>query len=118
MATQLVGVVKSKTLDKSTTEGEYCSLSHGTQEAMWLRRLLKDILEILDKASTIVEDTCGAIELSKNPSFYEFTKHTDVSYHFVREQVKLNNIILNYCQTQDMVADVMTKGLTHETFKN
>ena len=108
---------KQNTVAKSTTEAEYVALSHATQEAIWLRRLLTDIREILDNASTIFEDYCGAIELSKNPRFHERTKHIDVSYHFVREQVKLNNIIVKYCPTQDMLADVMTKGLAKDTFQ-
>ena len=108
---------KQNTVAKSTTEAEYVALSHATQEAIWLRRLLKDIREILDNASTIFEDNCGAIELSKNPRFHERTKHIDVSYHFVREQVKLNNIIVKYCPTQEMLADVMTKGLAKDTFQ-
>ena len=35
----------------------------------------------------------------------------------MREQVNLNNVIVKYCPTQDMLADVMTKGLTKETFQ-
>ena len=73
--------------------------------------------EIKDDASIIYVDNRGAIELSKNPKFHDHTKHIDVAYHFVGEQVNLNNVIVKYCPTQDMLADVMTKVLTKETFQ-
>ena len=40
----------------------------------------------------------------------------DIKYHFVREKVLDNTIELSYCPTIDMLADMMTKGLTREKF--
>ena len=57
----------------------------------------------------------GAIELSKNTKFYDGTKQIDVAHHFVREQVAQNSISVNYCSTQNMLADDMTKGLSKDT---
>ena len=65
----------------------------------------------------IYEDNQGAIQLSRNPKFHNRTKHIDVCYHFVRERVTLNEIVVDYCPTQDMVADIMTKGLPKVTFE-
>ena len=65
----------------------------------------------------IYEDNQGAIQLSRNPNFHNRTKHIDVCYHFVHERVTSNEIIVDYCPTQDMVADIMTKGLSKVTFE-
>ena len=35
-----------------------------------------------------------------------------MSYHYEREEVDLNTISVKYCPTEDMIADVMTKGLS------
>ncbi len=43
-------------------------------------------------------------------------KHIDICYHFVCEKVQDNTIELQYCRTDDMIADILTKGLTHEKF--
>ena len=64
----------------------------------------------------VFEDNQGASELSKNPKFHNRTKHMDVSYN-VREQVNLNTISVKYCPTEDMIADVMTKGLSKTVFE-
>ena len=108
---------KQATVAKSTTEAEYVSLSLATQEAIWLRRLMNDLGNRMMLPTLIYEDNQGAIQLSRNPKFHNRTKHTDVCYHFVRERVTSNEIVVDYCPTQDMVADIMTKGLPKVTFE-
>jgi len=102
---------------RSTTEAEYIALSTASQEAVWLRRLLESVLKKQDKPATLYEDNQGAIELTKNPKFHNRTKHIDVSYHYAREQVDNKKISIKYCRTENMLADVMTKGLSKVQFE-
>ena len=102
---------------RSTTEAEYMALSLACQEGIWLRRLLSDVQLRQRDASTIFEDNKGAIELAKNPKFHNRTKHIDISYHFVREQVEQNTFSVKYCPSEDMLADIMTKGLPRVTYE-
>ena len=60
---------------KFTTDAEYVALSFATQEVIWLRRLLENIGMKAEGQSTIFEDNNGAIELSKNSTFHDRTKH-------------------------------------------
>ena len=64
-----------------------------------------------ESATIIHEDNQGCIALSKNPIFHTRTKHLDVQAHFIREQVRTNKVALNYCPTENMVADFLTKAL-------
>jgi len=68
-------------------------------------------------ATTIYEDNQGAIELAKNAKYHNRTKHIDICHHFVRERIVSNEISVSFCPTEDMVADIMTKGLTRVTFE-
>ena len=108
---------KQATVAKSATEAEYVSLSLATQEAIWLRRLMNDLGNRMISPTLMYEDNQGAIQLSRNPKFHNRTKHIDVCYHFVRERVASNEIVVTYCPTQDMMADIMTKGLLKGTFE-
>ena len=108
---------KQQTVAKSSTEAEYVALSSATQEAVWLRRLMKDLGRQMDAPTTIYEDNQGAIELAKNAKFHNRTKHIDICHHFVRERVVSNEIRVIYCPTEDMIADIMTKGLAKLTFE-
>ena len=51
--------------------------------------------------SIIFEDNKGAIELSRSPKFHNHTKHIDISYHFVQEQVEHNTISIKYCPSDE-----------------
>ena len=39
------------------------------------------------------------------------TKHIDVRYHFLRDRMKLGQIVLEYVTTSENVADASTKAL-------
>ena len=108
---------RQQSVSKSSTEAEYIALSGACQEAIWLRSLLADIGIEQKGSTTIMEDNQGAIELAKNPKFHKRTKHIDVSFHFIREQVNLKAITVKYCPTEDMLADIMTKGLAKPAFE-
>ena len=104
-------------VSKSTTEAEYVALSTACQEGIWLGRLLDDISIKQHDPTVIYEDNQGAIQLSKNPKFHSRTKHIDVSYHYIREQVNQNTVSVKYCASEDMLADIMTKGLSKVQFQ-
>ena len=108
---------KQRTVALSSTEAEYMALSEATQEAVWLKVFLCELGETSsDEAIKIYEDNQGSIALAKNPEFHKRTKHIDIRYHFVREKVEDGQVVLEYCPTQDMLADMMTKPITAAQF--
>ena len=38
-------------------------------------------------------------------------------YHFIRDETKKGTIDVQYCRTDDMIADILTKGLYAERFE-
>jgi hypothetical protein len=57
------------------------------------------------------EDNEACINLTKNPQEYKRTRHIQVKYHFIRKLVQAGKIKLQYCKTQDQLADILTKGV-------
>eukprot|EP00794_Sanderia_malayensis_P021071 gene21071-biopygen14635 len=108
---------KQTTVALSSTEAEYIAASIATQEAIWLRALLADLKFTQDTPTLIEEDNQGAIAMSKNPKFHGRTKHVDIKCHFIRNKVENKEILLRYCATNDMVADMLTKALSKNLFK-
>ena len=100
----------------STAEAEYMALASAAQEALWLRQLLSDLKNKPTSPTLILEDNQAAICLAKNPQFHGHAKHIDIKYHFVREQVANGNIAVKYCRSEDMLADMLTKGLSYVPF--
>lgn len=62
-------------------------------------------------------DNSSTIKLSKNPVFHGRSKHIQVRFHFLRELVSDEIIELEYCSTQDQLADVMTKAVKLDVFE-
>jgi len=107
---------KQATVALSTAEVKYVALSSAMQEAIWLRRLLSDLDMNMPESIVIQEDNQGAIAMSKNPVGHKRTKHIDIRFHFVREAVQIGLIELQYCSTENMIADILTKPLPAERF--
>ena len=101
----------------SSTEAEYVSLCSAAQETIWLRSLLASIGFKQSEATILYEDNQGAMALSKNPKSHSRTKHIDIKYHYIREAVEKKDIELVYCPTDEMVADILTKGLPKPKFE-
>lgn len=58
---------------------------------------------------------------SKNPVCRQRCKHVDVRYHFIRSALSDGKVTVEYCPTEEMVADVLTKPVTKfklEKFKS
>ena len=70
------------------------------------------------KPTVIREDNQGALAMAKNPVRHKRTKHIDIKHHFIREAVRAGTIALEYCQTSQMIADILTTPLPSSQFKN
>ncbi|GAU32405.1 hypothetical protein TSUD_220940 [Trifolium subterraneum] len=61
-------------------------------------------------------DNMSAIDLAKNPIAHGRSKHIEMRFHYLREQVGNGKLKLEHCKTDLQVADVLTKAVTVETF--
>lgn len=103
---------KQSTTALSSTEAEYISMSNAAKEAIYLRRLLQELGFLNKEGVKLNVDNQGALKLATNPVFHNRSKHIDIKYHHIREVVNNKEICLEYCPTEEMVADIFTKNLT------
>ena len=57
-------------------------------------------------------DNQGSIALSCNPTHHKLTKHIDVRYHRIRDEIADGTLSIHYVQSADNPADIMTKPLS------
>ena len=81
-----------------------------------MSQLLSDLHNQKHGPTVLYEDNRAAIAISKNSQSHTKMKHIDIRYHYIREKVLDKTIDKQYCPTNDMVADILTKGLTFDKF--
>ena len=63
-------------------------------------------------------DNVAAVFFSKNNKSRSRSKHIDIKYLVVRENVRDSKVVIEHICTQLMVADPMTKGLPPSLYKS
>jgi len=53
-------------------------------------------------------DNSSLVKLSKNPVMHRSTKHINVRYHYLRELSSQGVVKMEFCGTQEQLADIMT----------
>lgn len=102
---------KQKTVSLSSTEAEYVALSEAAREAVYLSNLLGELTGNVN-VITLFCDNQSALKLAISQQSHNRTKHIDVRHHYVRDAIKNKLIRIQYVSTQDMPADLLTKGLS------
>jgi hypothetical protein len=104
----------------STVESEYIALCSGAKTGVWIRRLLHELnyghYTSESGAIRILGDNQGSLSLANNPENHQRTKHIDIQYHYTRELVESGAIVIEYCPTGLMLADILTKPLSKTLF--
>ena len=103
----------------SSTEAEYVALTHSSKDILWIHKILSEFSPTFDFSmpTTLHCDNQGAIRLSRDSTFHGRTKHIDVHFHFIRQTISSGHITLKYCPTDEMIADIFTKSLSHVKFR-
>lgn len=103
---------KQRTVALSSTEAEYMGLTEAAKENMYIREFLLE-LGFGNLADTrVLNDNMGALRLAENQVFHARSKHIDIRHHFIRESIQKKQLKLEHVSTDDMIADMLTKGLS------
>ena len=89
------------------------ALAVAAQEAKFLIQLLQCLVvgDTSINSCTLYGDNQGSIALAKNPVHHLRSKHIDIRYHFIREEVQKGTVNLVYVPTNDNAADIFTKPM-------
>ena len=102
---------KHKFVALSSVEVEYMVASTASCEAIWLHKLILNLLKKQIETTKIMCDNQSCIKLSENPVFHDRLKHIDIRYHFIRDYVQRGAVQLKYIPIGEHVADILTKAL-------
>lgn len=65
---------------------------------------------------SLKKDNQGSNSLAHNPVFYARIKQINIQHNYICDKVAAKRIKLSYVPTEEMIADILTKPLTHIKF--
>jgi hypothetical protein len=105
---------KRSSVAQSTTKAEYVVAASCCSQLLWITYTLSDFGEECSHVPLMCDST-SAISVAKTPVLHSRTKHIDVRYHFLRDNVEKRNIYLIHVLTEKQLADILTKHLDQAT---
>jgi hypothetical protein len=112
------GSNKHKVNSRSSTESELISVDDKIAKVLWTKRFLEwQDFEVT--LNIIYQDNTSTIKLAENgkDSSGKRTRHFDIKYFYVTDLVDRKEVKVEYCPTDEMIADYMTKPLVGGKFK-
>ena len=100
----------------STAESEYIAASQAAQEIVYFRGLLERLGFAQIEATFLHEDNEACVQLARNPVYRERSKHIEVCYHYLRDQVAKEAIAMAPIRSEFNIADIFTKALGRVKF--
>jgi len=95
----------------STGEAEYYAVTHAGREVIWLRQLLTEIGFAPHIGTTLRIDNTSSIRMIETPDqVTNRTKHINIAYHWIREEVQKQTIVPEYVPSEQNLSDIFTKG--------
>eukprot|EP00253_Pinus_taeda_P002241 PITA_02241 len=90
--------------------------AESSKEALWLRQILSEFGFQQQHPTTLWCDNQSAIQLCKDLIQHQRSKHIELHMHFIRKLIHDHVLEVQYCSTNDQVADIFTKALTEVKF--
>ena len=66
---------------------------------------------LIIRSIQIYSDNQSAITIAYGNQMHARTKHLDIRLYFLRDTIENKKVTLEYLPTEQMVADILTKGL-------
>ena len=110
------GSKKQNSVAISTAEAEYVAAASCCAQLLWIKQQLSDFGLKIEQVPIFCNNT-SAINIAKNPVQHKRTKHIDIRHHFLRDNVEKGLISMNFCTTEEQIADIFTKALAREHFE-
>ncbi|KAI3702504.1 hypothetical protein L6452_28242 [Arctium lappa] len=101
--------------DADHAEAEYVAAASCCSQVLWMRTQLRDYDFHFNKIP-IYCDSNSAIAITANPVQHTKTKHIDVRYYFIKDNVEKGTIELFFVKTEYQLADLFTKPLDEKRF--
>ncbi|KAL7571371.1 hypothetical protein ACA910_007683 [Epithemia clementina (nom. ined.)] len=109
---------KQKVNTRSSTEAEIIGTDDTIGQVLWSRLFMEAQGYPIEK-NVIKQDNISSMKLEANgkASSGKRTRHLNIKYFFITDQIEKEQVKIEYCPTDELWADYMTKPLMGSKFK-
>jgi hypothetical protein len=90
--------------------------SEAGRELVWMQTLLRELGFDLHCATPLLCNNSAAVLLCGDQVFHNQVKHLNVKYHWIREHVENEELIVGQIPSSGNIADILTKALPGPRF--
>ena len=108
----LWGSLKQTIVVDSTCSAEYVAASICCKQIMQAENMVQFLDFTCPKPYKMYTDSEACMKIANNGSKLGMVRHLEIRYHLVRCIVLSGDIVLSYCITEEMLADLFTKIVT------
>ena len=107
-----------KTICLDVSCAEYFAATRAAKELMWLKNLLISIgyKDLKDTPPFLYIDNTSTIQTAMNDQILPGSKHLQVRFLWLKQNVQESNVRLQWVPTKDNPADILTKNVTRSTY--
>lgn len=108
---------KQKVMSRSSTEAELVGLDDVISKILW-SKLFIEAQGHRVRTTVIYRDNTSSMKLEENgkASSGKRTRHFNIKYFYITDLIQRNEVQIEYCPTDAMIADYMTKPLVGAKF--
>lgn len=109
---------KQKINTRSSTEAELVGVNDALALILWVRMFLEGQGYTVED-NVIFQDNQSTMLLARNgrKSSGQKTRHIEIRYYFITDNIRRGKARVEYCPTEEMVADFFTKPLQGALFR-
>lgn len=109
---------KQKVVALSSAEAAFRGMMNGLCELLWIMRLLTELGFAPTLEMELFFDNKSTIAISHDPVQHDRTKHVEVDWHFIKENLEEQIICFPFVKSEDQLADILTKAVSSKEFYN
>ena len=102
----------------SSTKVKFIALTHAAKEALWSHHFITEIIQLRKSPIRLYSDNQSAITIVYGNQQHARTKHFDIRLYFLCDIIENSQITIQYLLTNQMLADVLMKGLPGPKIKS
>ncbi|GAV86709.1 hypothetical protein CFOL_v3_30135 [Cephalotus follicularis] len=104
---------KQTLIASSTMQPEFVACYGAATQAVWFRNFMRTftVVDFVSRPIRLYCDNNYAVLFINNNKCITGSKHIEIKYLTIKEKVKNGDVTVEHISTDDMVADLLTKGL-------